>query len=82
MNARSTELMPQPVSLTSLMKNQNQNDGQRSVGAEPPISRADRDALLRYDRSRVRAVKQDVEAYGAHLSGAIRTATRARILVR
>jgi hypothetical protein len=49
------------------MKNQNQNDGQRSVGSEPPISRADRDALLRYDRSRVRAVKQDAEAYGAHL---------------
>ena len=34
---------------------------------EPPISRSDRDALLRYDRSRVKARKDDAEAYGAHL---------------
>jgi hypothetical protein len=39
----------------------------KSAGAEPPITRSDRDALLRYDRSRVKARKDDAEAYGAYL---------------
>jgi hypothetical protein len=33
----------------------------------PAISRSDRDALLKYDRGRVRARKEDAEAYAAHL---------------
>jgi hypothetical protein len=46
-------------------------DGRRGTdpadGAEPAINRSDRDALLKYDRSRTRARKEDAEAYGAHL---------------
>jgi hypothetical protein len=34
---------------------------------DPAISRSDRDALLRFDRSRVKARMADAEAYGQHL---------------
>jgi hypothetical protein len=34
---------------------------------DPAISRSDRDALLRFDRSRVKARMVDAEAYGQHL---------------
>lgn len=42
------------------------DDGGGSL--EPPvISRSDRDALLKFDRSRVKARKADAEAFGQHL---------------
>ena len=44
-----------------------QTNGSPLQTPEPAISRSDRDALLRYDRSRVKARKEDAEAYGAHL---------------
>jgi hypothetical protein len=53
------------------MNTRDSTDGRRRTnvtnGAEPTISRSDRDALLRYDRARLKARKEDAEAYGAHL---------------
>jgi hypothetical protein len=53
------------------MNTRDSTDGRRRTnvtnGAEPTISRSDRDALLKYDRGRVKARKEDAEAYGAHL---------------
>jgi hypothetical protein len=53
------------------MNTQNSTDGRRrpdpAGGAEPTINRSDRDALLKYDRARVKARKEDAEAHGAYL---------------
>jgi hypothetical protein len=47
------------------MNTQNSADGRRRTdpadGAEPTINRSDRDALLKYDRARVKARKEDAE---------------------
>jgi hypothetical protein len=39
----------------------------RRTARGPTINRSDRDAPLKYDRSRTRARKEDAEACGAHL---------------
>jgi hypothetical protein len=56
-------VMKQPMNTT---RNDGPGNG-RANGAEPIINRSDRDALLKYDRSRTRARKEDAEAYGARL---------------
>jgi hypothetical protein len=43
------------------------HDGCGDEPKQATIGRSDRDALLKYDRSRTRARKEDAEAYGAHL---------------
>jgi hypothetical protein len=52
-----------PDDATHRFKNRNNTD----MNAQSTISRSDRDALLKYDRGRVKARKEDAEAYGAHL---------------
>jgi hypothetical protein len=49
----------------SLQAGHDDKNGGGSV--EPVISRSDRDALLKFDRSRVKARKADAEAFGQHL---------------
>lgn len=43
------------------------DDKNSGSSVEPVISRSDRDALLKFERSRVKARKADAEAFGQHL---------------